>query len=182
MLRESLAIWLLALIGPAACSERSEPAPIPPTYEGPLVGKALPELTITRWLIDPEPAYRRGQKRPKLILFWNYETPSAGAALEVVQSLKREHPELLIATVHTAIGLEEFQRPERIPEFMAELKIDQPTAIDDNYQSVRACRVSSLPAILFVDREGIIRGMKENLRASRVDGVRDFVNNYLLAK
>lgn len=178
-------VWLVVGISSlaGACAKRA-PEEIPAVFQSPIVGSRAPDLAIRRWIVGPPPRPLAERGVPRLLLFWNYDDPASSEALEFADSIARAVPPeaLSVVTIHTEIGLGEFQSRERLERFIAERRVTLPTALDEGNESLGRCRMPDVPSLLFVDRKGVVRGAMQNYMQSYNPQIADFIRRTLLER
>jgi hypothetical protein len=68
----------------------------------------------------------------------------------------------------------------RIREYLDEVGVILATAIDNGNATMTKCGLYDVPAMLYVDDKGIVRGMTKNYRTSNNDEIAAFVRSALL--
>lgn len=176
-----MALFLAAVL--SGCGRPETEAPVPRPFQGPLLGAPVPEFAVASWIVGSNPLLAEGRRRPRVILFWNHRDPGSQQALALVERIAREHGEQLsVLTIHTEIGVNEFESPQLLRKYIAERGLSLPTAYDRENDTLRRCRFPDVPALLFVDAKGIVRGMMDNYQPSRDEEIAEFTASRLLGR
>ncbi len=162
------ALATVAALAAPGCQRREAPPPVPPPFQGPLVGSPLPQLPVRAWAVRPSPGPRGEARAARVILFWNFKDATSLDALAFVDSLARAYPagRLDVVTIHTAIGIEEGDPTMGLGEFLAARGTTLAVGIDRQNEALHLCRLPDIPALLIADGGGIVRGAVDNYRRS----------------
>jgi cytochrome c biogenesis protein CcdA/thiol-disulfide isomerase/thioredoxin len=148
----------VAMTGPAAPAAPPQSGAIDPASSLAVEGE-LPSLSgLVQWLNSP-PLTPKGLRGKVVIVdFWTYSCIQLPARYPVRPRLVRKYKDqgLVVIGVHTPEFAFE-KNIDNVKKAVADLKIDFPVAIDNDYAIWRAFRNMYWPADYFIDGQGRIR-------------------------
>ena len=139
---------------PAAMIKAAAPAPKALPVEG-----SLPSLSgAVEWLNSPPLTPEQLKGKVVLVDFWTYSCINCLRALPYVRAWAEKYKDqgLVVIGVHAPEFAFE-KNVDNVKQAVAELKIDYPVAIDNDYAIWRAFNNEYWPAHYFIDAKGNIR-------------------------
>lgn len=133
----------------------------PGLFENPLIGQKAPDFTLATLAGDKVSMaeFRDGKKA--IIFFWATWCPHCRRALSV---LKDKHDEFRKKGV-TLIPVDSGEPPAQVRAYLEKAGIDMEMFLDEHQSLTESYNVFGIPMLIFVDKEGVIRGIKHSLPA-----------------
>ena len=143
---------------------------------GPIEGAAAPAFSAARLVGDP---FDLADTQGKVVVldFWATWCPPCIKTLPALQKV-HEHYEgnddVVIASVNTDTGK---NRKRQVELFMKNNRYGFPVLLDEAFFIQNAYRIQSIPTMVILDREGMVRHVKVGLTTSNTDKIAETIQS-----
>lgn len=121
-------------------------------------GSTAPELPAGDWVQAPIASLNALRGRPVILYFWRYTSLPSLTLISWLRGLEQRYSEHRLAVVGIHMPLLSFERErEQVILAAQQHRINHPTLLDNDYQAARDFQIPTLPYIMLVDPDGLIR-------------------------
>ena len=144
--------------------------------DGPPVGRLAPEISAQR--LNGE-AFLLSSLRGRVVVldFWATWCPPCQKSLPALQRVHeryKDDPAVFVASVNTDHPVDQ---KNLLGRFMQARRYDFPVILDDGAKSVsNAYRVQSIPTLVVIDAEGLVRKVERGIPSSKVEVIEAHLN------